>query len=231
MTNAGGDLAAVAADLGRLLEAGATAADGRIRVEDLLSAAAAVCGEAILAAAGEVNPVEHDLTPGSAVLSHRVNQILVRDAPSWEEAGRSVFGIIRAEALASGYAAGEFPPISEPIERYVAGLAQADSKAEWGRVSLSVADDHRPRFEPLRSAYELRRPVRRLLEDRHVPTGDWPTVCAEAIGIELGRVAGAIDHGVAVRLVLETVNGMAKMAPMTERHMREAGARAEQGGG
>jgi hypothetical protein len=40
--------------------------------------------------------------------------------------------------------------------------------------------------------------------------------------IELARVRGAIDPGIAIRIVLETVNGMAKMAPMTERQVREA---------
>jgi hypothetical protein len=30
-----------------------------------------------------------------------------------------------------------------------------------------------------------------------------------------------IDRGVAVRIVLETMNGMAKTTPMTERHLRE----------
>jgi hypothetical protein len=32
-----------------------------------------------------------------------------------------------------------------------------------------------------------------------------------------------LDHGIAVRSVLETVNGMAKMKPMTEHQMRRAG--------
>ena len=33
---------------------------------------------------------------------------------------------------------------------------------------------------------------------------------------------GAIDPAIALRIVLEMVNGMAKMAPMTVRHMRDA---------
>jgi hypothetical protein len=37
-------------------------------------------------------------------------------------------------------------------------------------------------------------------------------------------VRAAIDRGVALRIVLETVNGMAKMAPMTERHLRAGAA-------
>jgi len=62
-----------------------------------------------------------------------------------------------------------------------------------------------------------------------LPAAEWPPTCAFALVVELARVRQAIDPGVAVRLVLETVNGMAKTAPMTDRHMREAGG-APQGG-
>ncbi len=55
-----------------------------------------------------------------------------------------------------------------------------------------------------------------------MPAAEWPPACAFALVIALARVRDAIDRGVATRLVLETVNGMAKTAPMTERHMREA---------
>ena len=41
---------------------------------------------------------------------------------------------------------------------------------------------------------------------------------------ELVRVRSAINPGIATRIALETTNGMAKMAPMTERHFREAAA-------
>jgi hypothetical protein len=37
--------------------------------------------------------------------------------------------------------------------------------------------------------------------------------------IELARVRAAIDPAIALRIVLETVNGMAKTAPMTARHL------------
>jgi hypothetical protein len=47
---------------------------------------------------------------------------------------------------------------------------------------------------------------------------------AAALVIELARVRQAIEPSQALRIVLETVNGMAKTAPMTVRHMREATA-------
>ena len=143
-----------ASALSELFEAKVIDADGRIRVEDLLSAAAAVCGEACIAAAGEVDPEHHGLEPGSAVLSDRVNAILVADAPDWGGAATSVFGIIRGGALAQGYAETDFPPIDEPIRFYVASLG--GDGVPWGFVPLSVPEDNRPLIQPLRQAYELR---------------------------------------------------------------------------
>ena len=196
---------------------------GRIRVEDLLSAAAAVCGEACIAAAGELDPEEHTFVPGAAVLSERVNQILCADAQDWDVAGQSVFGIIRTGALIHGYTTQDFPPITEPIRLYVASLGddKGDPEANWGRVALSVPEDNRPRIQPLRQAFELRPAVRKVFADRNVPQAEWPTACAAALVIELAKVRKAIDPGVAVRITLETVNGMAKMAPMTLRAFHE----------
>jgi hypothetical protein len=218
------NLQAAGEALAAVFETGVVGADGRIRVEDLLSAAAAVCGEACIAAAGDFDPADHTYPPGSAVLSQQVNQILCGDGPDWEQAGDSVFGLIRAGALANGYELMHFPPILEPIEQYVASLAspRGDPQARWGRVGLSVPEANWPRFQPLRRAFELRAAAAKVYADLKIDRADRPSACAIALVIELGRVRQAIDPGVAIRVVLETVNGMAKMAPMTERHMREA---------
>ena len=55
-----------------------------------------------------------------------------------------------------------------------------------------------------------------------VDTGDRPGVCALALVAELAQVRDAIDHKVALSLVFETINGMAKTAPMTATAFREA---------
>jgi len=220
------DLKAVAEALAATFEAGAADQDGRIRVEDLLSAAAAVCGESCIVAAGEFDPATHSFVPGSPVLSDRVNGILVNDAQDWDGAGTSVFGIIRSAILSHGYASDDFPPIADPIRRFVESLGSAGEGpgSGWGFIALSVPEANRPRVQPLRAAFELRAPVRKVLQDHGVARADWPSTCAAALVIELTRVRQAIEPGVAVRIVLETVNGMAKTAPMTERHLSEADA-------
>lgn len=215
---------AVAPALVGLFEAKATKG-GRIRVEDLLSAAAAATGEACIAAAGEFDPERHTFTPGSVVMSDRMNTILCNDAGDWAATETSVLGIIRTGALASGYGMGDLPPLVDVFRGFAAG-AGGGGPTEWGFVPLSVSEDHRPFVQPVRQAYELRPAVRALFAQYAVPTSDWPMVCAFALVLELGRVRDAIDHNLALRIVLETVNGMAKTAPMTDEVMRQS-----QGGG
>ncbi|HEY6570690.1 MAG TPA: hypothetical protein VIZ22_10385, partial [Candidatus Limnocylindrales bacterium] len=124
-------------------------------------------------------------------------------------------------ALAQGYATDDFPPIDEPIRLFASALA-GDGPTPWGFVPLSVPEDHRPFVQPLRQAYDLRAPVRAIFAEQQVPAPEWPHTCAFALVVELARVREAIDHRIAVRLVLETVNGMAKTAPMTAKHLRDA---------
>ena len=211
----GGD--AAAGELGSLFEARATIA-GRIRVEDLLSAAAAASGEACLKATGMLDPEKHGYPPGTPVFSDAANSILSRDSVDWAGAEGSVFFRIRAGALDRGYPPDAFPDVADVYRVLVAGIGSVG----WGWVPLSVSEDHRPRVEPLRDAYELRRPVGAVFEARGVRPADRPGVLADAIVIELGRVIAAIDARIAIRLVLETMNGMAKTAPMTDVAMRGA---------
>jgi hypothetical protein len=212
---------AAAQALGTLLETRLIDADGRIRVEDLLTAGAAVCGESCIAAAGEIDPESHQLVPGSAVLSDRINEVLFANAGEWSKAGESVFGVIRSAALAGGYAAADFPELADVFRVYVSLLGGAGTD-RWGFVGLSVPEVNWPLRPPLRYAYDLRAPVREILDRYGVPRSAWPATCARTLGYELVRVRTAIDPGIAIGIVLETTNGMAKMAPLTDRHVREA---------
>jgi hypothetical protein len=218
----GWDERTTAAALVAVFEGYATEADRRIRVEDLLSDAAAAAGEACIAAAGEFDPERHDFTPGSVVMSDRINGILAGDTTdaSAPSASGSVFAVIRAGALARGYAAADVPPLEDVFRGFAAGIAGPETP--WGFVPLSVGADHRPRVQPLRAAYELRGPVRAVLAKGSVPTAEWPRALALALVDELARVRSAIEPRVALTLVYETINGMAKTAPMTDAALSNA---------
>lgn len=224
-----GDPKVAGSQLAARIEVAVTDADGRIRVEDLLSAVAAVCGEACIAAAGEFDPERHDFVPGSAVLSDRINEILCANATEWSAAGESVFGLIFTGAIRSGYVIEHFPVLADVFRAYVGGLG-AGTADRWGYVALGVPADNWPRVPPLRAAYEQRAQARSILREHGLAMTAWPSACAHAVGVELGRVRSAIDPSVAIRIVVETVNGMAKMAPMTDRHLRDAVEAAEAAG-
>jgi hypothetical protein len=211
---------AAAGALASLFEARVIDADRHIRAEDLLSAGAAVCGEACIAAAGEFDPESHQYVPGSAVLSDRINDLLCANASDWSKTGESVFGRIYAGALARGYAPEDFPELADIFRVYVSLLGGGEV-ARWGFVGLSVPEDRWPAVAPLRYAYELRVPAREILARYGVPRTSWPAATAGALVSDLGTVRNSIDPRIALRIVLETTNGMAKMAPMTERHLRE----------
>ncbi len=211
--------------LAGMLENAMKDGEGRIRVEDLLSAAAAVTGEAAIRATGEFDPDNHDFAPGQAVMSDAINSLLCGDRSDWEDVPPgSLFGIIRKGALAAGYGAGDFPGVAESIRVYVAGIGRGDDpQAIWGRPALSVPAVNAPREPPLRYAYELRERVRIFFKAQDIAPADQPTILAQALAVILGHVREAIDPGVAIRLTLETLNGMAKMAPMTAKHLNAAG--------
>jgi len=207
-----------------VLETGVADSHGRIRVEDLLTAAAAVTGQSCIAALGEIDPDKHDLPPGQAVFSDAMNALLCHDAKSWDDGALagSLFGAIRSGAIEAGYDAAAFPPLEGVFSNHAASLnANEDPRKTWGRVALSVGADHLPTLPPLRYAYELRAKTQEIWANLGVKPKDQPAVCATALTTLLGRIRGAIAPATALAIVFETLNGMAKMAPMTPRHMDE----------
>ena len=189
---------------------------GRIRVEDLISALAAVAGETCLAAAGQVKVAAHDYAPGSLVFSDKVNQLLCGDARAWDQVpAGSVFGAIRQGALAAGYPADAFPALEAVFQVLPQGLGAAP----WGFVPLSTDAAHIPRQMPLRAAFELRERVGAIWAE--APVSNHPTQSALAMLKALVAVREAIDAGTVLRLALETINGMAKTAPFNAAHFAQ----------
>lgn len=197
--------------------------DNRIRVEDLLTLAAAVAAEACLGALGEVDVEAHTLNPGQAVFSDRMNGLLSGDVGTWPEVTPdSVFGIIRQGALAAGYAPAEFPELSD-VFRLLAGRI---GQVPWGFVPLSVPEANGPHVMPLRLAFEAREAVKAVWRKHGTVLADRPFFCALALVRTLGPVREAIDHHVALTLVLETLNGMSKTAPFHQVHYAQMQADA-----
>ena len=187
--------------------------DGRVRTEDFISALSAIVGERCIEAAGEYEINKHDFAPGTRVFSDQVNELLNGNSPEadWESIPPdSVFGLIWVVSTNNGYAKEEFPPMPEIFERFASGVPEA---SEWGRASLSIPKDHFPRMLPIRVAYESRTAINAVLlkdSERRLRASTFALLAG------LLWVKDSIDHGVVLRLALETINALSKTAPMTD---------------
>jgi hypothetical protein len=200
--------------------------DGRIRAEDIIAAAASITGELCIEAAGDFNPRKHKFEPGSRVFSDKVNELFSGNpANVGIEAvpPESIVGILRDRVLAAGYTKSDLPSLRSIFEHFAANVGKP---SDWGKVPLSVPEGNRPRVLPLQVAYETRSTVDRLFQP--LPNSQERLRAAVlTLSQVLIAVQQAIDKRIALLLALETVNGMAKTAPMTD----EAIAIAKKSGG
>jgi hypothetical protein len=183
-------------------------ADGRVRVEDYLTALAAAAGEAALAAAG-FDVENHPLTPGSALFFEPVNAVLTGDPiPAGGAPAGTVWSILLPLAAAIG------APLPDPESLY-RHVASTIGDADWGYVATTLPAASQPTVMPLRAAYELRAGIIAAeqaaggaVEGRHV-------LVTTALVQAIEQTSAAIDAPTAVRLSCEVLFGMAKTAPMT----------------
>jgi hypothetical protein len=99
---------------------GAVTQGGRIRVEDLISAAGAILGEAAIARVGEFNPREHDFIPGQGVFSDRMNALMCGEKSLDQAPAESVFGDLRNRLVECGFSASDLPHL-EAVFAHFAG--------------------------------------------------------------------------------------------------------------
>ena len=202
---------------------------GRIRVEELINAAASIAGERCIEAAGDFNPREHTMTPGSRVFSDKANKLLCGDRGDESIATvppDSAFGMLRDKLVPGKYTLEDFPPIKSIFQYFAANIGK---KEDWGKVPLSVPKDNQPYLLPLRVAYETRGKVDQLFEPLGRDAVMKFQAAVFALAEALKAVAGAIEKKIGLSLALETVNGMAKTAPMTDAAMAEAAKKSQTG--
>lgn len=196
--------------------------DGRIHVEDAISAAATIVAERCIDAAGDFPLRDHELTPGSRAFSTRANELISGDVSAGgvsQIPADSIVGVLRARLDRRVYSDAEFPHLPEVFSQFAARIGDP---ADWGRVPLSVHQDHYPNILPLQIAYDTRARVDDVLSPVRDDKARCLRIATESLAEILTEVASAIDHKLALTLAVETINGMAKTAPMTDRAMREA---------
>ena len=86
--------------------------DGRIRVEDAISAAATIVGERCIDVAGDFPLRDHELVPGSRAFSTKANELIcgdVSDGGVNRVPKTSIIGVLRSRLEPRVYADATFP--------------------------------------------------------------------------------------------------------------------------
>jgi hypothetical protein len=175
---------------------------GRIRVGDLISASAAVIGEAAIAAAGDLDPRRHGHVPGTRVFSTNVNRLICGDQKFDEAPAQSIIGTLREKLTSCGFGGADFPVLNDVFKYFAANIGK---EADWGKVPLSVPQEHHPFLLPLQCLAALGAdPSQRL------------RATTLALAKALCETRTILNRTIATTLAIETINGMAKTAPMTD---------------
>jgi hypothetical protein len=205
---------------------------GTFRCEDVISAIAAFAGECILRQAGEFKFDDHDFVPGQPIFSLKVNDLLSGDRSKWAEIpDQSAFGVIRfilAKQPQDPFPENVFPDIGKIYEQFASERRQGVPKKRWGKAPLSIPPNHYPREDrpPLRAAFELRQTVgQKWLDDKITPQRI-ANVAQFALVMLLNQMRESIAPAIALALAFETMNAMAKTAPMLPKHMSQIQAGA-----
>lgn len=181
-----------------------------------MSAAAAIVGEAAIAEAGDFDPRNHDSPPGARVFSTAINRLLCDDKSLDESPPDSIVGDLRDRLLACGFGPSDLPDLESVFKYFAANIGE---KEDWGRVPLSIPPQHHPFVQPLRVAYETRAMVERSLAALGGDTAKRLKATTAALARSLCETRDVIPRIIATTLAIETVNGMAKTAPMTDASM------------
>jgi hypothetical protein len=176
--------------------------------------------------AGDFNPRKHQFVPGSRVFSDKVNELFAGNSDDIETVpAESIVGTLRDRLLQAGYTRADFPSLKRVFEYFAANVGKS---SDWGKVPLSVPEENKPFILPLRVAYETRVTV-----DRTFRPLTNPSQKLRAGTLALTQVLIAVQHvikkNIALLLAPETLNGMAKTAPMTDEALASANKKSADG--
>ncbi len=193
--------------------------NGGTRAEDLITVSASIAAELCIEVAGDFNPRKHKFVPGSRVFSEKVNELFAGNSHDIETApAKSIVGMLRDKVLTAGYTKADFPSLKTVFEHFAANIGK---QSDWGKVPLSVPEANEPLVLPLRVAYETRATVDRVFHSLASPPLKLRAATLTLAEV-LIAVQNAINKNTALLLALETVNGMAKTAPMTDEAIASA---------
>jgi hypothetical protein len=185
--------------------------------KEAIAAMAAVVGERCIEAAGEYTARGHKFVPGQRVFSDLINTLLAGEVTSDDLAavpGNSVFGIIRDQLEEDGFKASIFPSIPGVFRGFAAQIGHPD---DWGKVPLSLPRTQWPQKLPLRVTFDTRAHIDAAVGADSGKKLHALRMTTLALTTLMKELRAHIDPNVSLIVALETINGMAKTAPMTDK--------------
>ena len=191
-----------------------------VRAEDAIVVLGTIIGERIVDAAGHLSLDEHDYHPGASIFSDRVNEIIYGDTVAKDikdYPGDSVIGQLRDHLKVSWYGSTDFPSIQEIIESYANDV---NVSKLWGTCTWLVPPANFPVVLPIKEGYETREKVKDILNN--ITDKNLRIEIAILALIELlGMMKNVIDPKTALTLIIQSINVVSKMAPMTDKAMNQ----------
>jgi hypothetical protein len=198
--------------------------DGRVRCEDAISDAAAFLGEATLRRAGDFDFERHTHKPGQPVSSAKVTGLLSGDLTDWEKMpARSVFRAfyVLLTNYAQPWSRESFPDVAGIFSRYaMARRGGSVSPRDRGRAPLSVPPQHCPVVHrpPLRAAFELRQVLYTKWTKESLAIESISSIAEACLLSVMVQTRSEIAADIALLLMFETINAMARTAPILSEH-------------
>jgi len=206
----------LAKEIRRLIQVYVRKAAATSRDKEAIAAMAAVVGERCQEVASEFPVRKHAFVPGQRIFSDRVNVLLAGNGRTLDLDGipaESVYAQIRDQIDGSRYSRNDFPGLVTVFQ----GFARRIGKPEdWGKVPLSLPPEDWPRLLPLRVAFDTRSGVDAVFAPIKNDKERALRVSTLALTMLLNDADKTLDPQSTLALVLETINGTAKTAPMIQ---------------
>ena len=189
-------------------------AAGASEWQELVAAMAAVVGERCQEAAAEFPVRKHMFVPGQWIFSDKVNVLLAGDGSTMDLKAipaSTVYGQIRDQVAGGSFRDDRFPDLTATFREFPNRIGRPE---DWGKVPLSLPPKEWPRLLPLRVAFDTRKGVDAVLKPIRDDKERALRVCTLALTLILKDVDEHVLPAISLPLAFETINGMAKTAPM-----------------
>jgi len=191
-----------------------------IRVEDVILVMSTIVAERCIDLAGDYDLRNHDHSPANIIFSDKINSLLAGNNISndWNQLPKeSAFGMLYQKTKTS-FPHDFFPKIKDIFENFT---KHAGEPIEFGNIPLSVPKDNYPFLNPLRSGYESRPSIDKMLKPVLNDKAKCLSITIHSLSTIILKTRTAINPSVALLLSFETINGVSKIASLTDKAIND----------